>query len=301
MKKVIIPTDFSSNAAKAYPVAAALASKYEASILLYHISSNHLDLLSSIAPGMGGESVTAQFLESEAQEAQNVKSQLEELKSSALFSGIDVEIEVSELGASEPAEKIVSFLNKKEHELIVMGTEGANGFSDSNAETVARHTTIPLLTVKEEVEKFEPKKIVWCTDYRTINQKLCDEVMELKEKFESDVDVLFINTPKQFKDSVYTDREAKRVANRYRLKDVNFVVHNAHDVEKGVFEYASKVNAGLIVLATQGLTGFSLFLYNSFTEDIINHSPIPVYSFNMKPYVHKSHDHNVGVARGFTG
>ena len=301
MKKVIVPTDFSVNAEKAYPIAASLALKYDASVLLYHISSNHLDLLNAISPGVGGIGVTAQFLESEKAELENVNNQLEELKNSPIFSGVTVEFEVAELGASEPAEKIISFLNQKEHEIVVMGTEGANGFSDSNAETVARHTTVPLLTVKEQVDSFNPKKIVWCTDYKTINQTLCNDVMQIQEKYEAEVDVLFINTPKGFKDTVYTDREAKRVANRYGLTNVNFVVHNSHDVEKGVFEYVEKVEAGLIVLATQGLTGFSLFLYSSFTEDIINHSPVPVYSFNMKSYVHKTHDHNVVSARGFTG
>jgi len=299
MKKIIVPTDFSENAEKAYPIAASLALKYKASVLLYHISSNHLDLLGTITPGMIEESVTAQFLESEQQELANVNAQLEALKTSSVFSGATIETEIAELGSSEPAEKIISFLNKKEHEIIVMGTEGANGFSDSNAETVARHTTIPLITVKDEVESFNPKKIVWCTDYKTINQTLCNEVMSLKEKYDSDIDLLFINTPKNFKDTVYTDREAKRIANRYGLKDVNFVVHNSHDVEKGVFEYVEKVNGEMIVLATQGLTGFSLFLYSSFTEDIINHSTVPVYSFNMKPYVHQTHDHN--VAPTFSG
>ncbi len=299
MKKIIVPTDFSENAEKAYPIAASLALKYDASILLYHISSNHLDLLGNIAPGMGGESVTAQFLETEKEELANVNSELEALKSSPVFSGISIETEIAELGSSEPAEKIISFLNKKDHEIIVMGTEGANGFSDSNAETVARHTTIPLMTVKEQVDSFAPKKIVWCTDYRIINQTLCNDVIQLKEKYEAEVDVLFVNTPKNFKDTVYTDREAQRIANRYGLANVNFTVHNSHDVEKGVFEYVEKVDADMIVIATQGLTGFSLFLYSSFTEDIINHSPVPVYSFNMKPYIHQTHDHN--VAPTFSG
>ena len=109
---------FSENAEKAFPIAASLALKYEATVLLYHISSNHLDLLGSISPGMGGASVTAQFLESEKQELANINSQMETLKSLPVFSGISVETEISELGSSEPAEKIISFLNKKEHEII---------------------------------------------------------------------------------------------------------------------------------------------------------------------------------------
>ena len=54
-----------------------------------------------------------------------------------------------------------------------------------------------------------------------------------------------------------------------------------YTIEQGVLNYANAIGADLIAVATHGRTGFSHLLEGSITEDIANHSTLPVISFKI--------------------
>ncbi len=54
-----------------------------------------------------------------------------------------------------------------------------------------------------------------------------------------------------------------------------------YTVEKGVLNFANKIGADLIAVATHGRTGIAHFFEGSISEDIANHAVLPVMTFKI--------------------
>ena len=64
-----------------------------------------------------------------------------------------------------------------------------------------------------------------------------------------------------------------KVRNPDKYNDVN--------IEKGILNYSSSVDADLIGMCTHGRTGFSHFFNGSISEDLVNHTVRPVITFKI--------------------
>ena len=54
-----------------------------------------------------------------------------------------------------------------------------------------------------------------------------------------------------------------------------------YSVEKGIINFANTYGADLIAVATHGRTGLAHFFGGSISEDVANHSTLPVMTFKM--------------------
>jgi len=54
-----------------------------------------------------------------------------------------------------------------------------------------------------------------------------------------------------------------------------------YTIEQGILNYANIIGADLIALATHGRTGLAHFFEGSISEDIANHSVLPVMTFKI--------------------
>jgi nucleotide-binding universal stress UspA family protein len=62
--------------------------------------------------------------------------------------------------------------------------------------------------------------------------------------------------------------------NGEKVKDVTFVSDKT--VEKGIISYAKSVGADLISMSTHARKGWSHMINGSLTEDIANHTELPI-------------------------
>ena len=66
------------------------------------------------------------------------------------------------------------------------------------------------------------------------------------------------------------------------LDNINSVHYiNDYTIEKGILNFANAQGADLIAVATHGRTGLSHFFEGSISEDIANHSALPVMTFKI--------------------
>ena len=63
------------------------------------------------------------------------------------------------------------------------------------------------------------------------------------------------------------------------LNTVNVV--SDYSIEKGILNFANVIGADLIAVATHGRKGLSHFFEGSVSEDIANHSTLPVMTFKI--------------------
>ena len=274
MKRILIPTDFSDHAEYALKVAAQIAKKNNGEIFLLHM----LEL-----PHQAGDSLSSghnipelMFFKNKAIET------LEELMDADYLKGI----EVSEIVTFEKTfEGIINITKKNDIDLVVMGSHGASGFQElfigSNTEKVVRFSDIPVLVVKKEMNNFNIDKFVFASDFCDEIKKPFEKVIEFADRFGSELHLVIINTPSNFRSTDQLEKILNDFVSNYQLKNYSTHIYNDKSTEKGILNYANKVNADLIGISTHGRKGVSHFFNGSVSEDIVNHAKRPVITFKI--------------------
>lgn len=277
MKTILVPVDFSEYSEYALEVAASIAKKQEAEIIVVHM--------------MG---LPESFLtKDEKQEVFNAiyfmkltKQRFEKFLDKDYLNGIEVSQAVKNY-------RIFSELNDvaAEHEadLIVMGSHGTTGFKDifvgSNTEKVVRTSNTPVLVIKNRITDFDIKKAVFVTDFdpETVSSFL--KARHFFKMFHIEPQLLFINVPEKFMSTGEMQRASINYISATNLDDKDLknriIYYNDYTQEKGIFNYCHQVDADLIAIPTHGRRGVAHFFYGSLGEDVANHSKIPVVTFRM--------------------
>jgi nucleotide-binding universal stress UspA family protein len=277
MKKIIVPIDFSEHSEFALEAAASLAKKNNAEILALHM----LEISDAILSHSDREQQTKAIflLELAKKRFQNFldKDYLKGVSLTPIVKHFKVFSEVSEVA--------------KEHEadIIIMGSHGASGVKEflvgSNTERVVRHSDIPVLVIKHNPILMDFEQVVFACDF---TEEAIEPYLKAKSFFNklgSQMHLIYVNTPNEnFKSSPEMEKRIaeflkKADGNIDKMNEVSFVCD--YTVEKGILNYANASGADLISVATHGRTGLFHFFEGSISEDIANHSTLPVMTFRI--------------------
>ncbi|WP_109097281.1 universal stress protein [Aquimarina sp. AU58] len=279
MKKILVPVDFSEYSEYALQVAALLAKQQNAEIIVLHM----LGLSEAV------------LIKNETQEANEAMYYMK-LAEKRFNTFLDKEylkgIKITETVQNY---KIFSEINEVAHEneadLIVMGSHGVSGlreevFIGSNTEKVVRTSDIPVLVIKNPVDNFALKEIVFACDFKIENIKAYHNAMKLFNALDANIHLLYVNLPgEQFRSSDQIEERVKEFlfkADSGNLDMYDKVTYfNDYSVESGVFNYSKKINADIIAIPTHGRRGLAHFFNGSIGEDIANHANKPVITFKI--------------------
>ena len=274
MKKILIPTDFSDNAEFAIKVAAQIARKNDAEIILLHM----LEL-----PQQAGDAIGSGHIIPELMFFKNAAiKKLEDLMDEDYLEGINV----SEIIQFEMAfDGIMKISEKNDVDLIVMGSHGASGFKEmfigSNAEKVVRHSNVPVLIIKKDQPNFNVADFVFASDFTDEIKKPFEKVVEFANRFNSTLHLVMITTPNNFKSTPVSQEIMTNFASNFKINKFETHIYNETNVEKGILGFAESINADLIGMSTHGRKGLSHFFNGSISEDLVNHSSLPVVTFKI--------------------
>lgn len=276
MKKILVPVDFSKYSAYALEVAAAIAKKQQAEIVVVHM--------------MGlTDAVLTRNERREAFKAiyymKMVKKHFEEFLNKDYLKGIKVTDAVHNY-------KIFSELNDVAHQfeadLIVMGSHGSSGFKEifigSNTEKVVRTAEVPVLIIKSPRVRFNPKKGVFACDFLESSIQPYKRAKKIFDKFGVGMELLYINLPGSFQSTLEIEKRimgffqsAGEFSPTESLRKV--VQYSDYSVEDGIFGYSKVSGADIIGLPTHGRVGLAHFFSGSIGEDVANHAELPVMTF----------------------
>ena len=93
--------------------------------------------------------------------------------------------------------------------------------------------------------------------------------------------LLYINTSSGFKSDDEIDEMTTGFLQSLSLENYTVHIRNDKSVEKGILNFAKKVNAGLIGISTHGRSGISHFFNGSISEDLVNHAHRPVLTYKI--------------------
>ncbi|PKG52678.1 MULTISPECIES: universal stress protein [Olleya] len=278
MKKIIVPVDFSDHSNYALESAAILAKKYDAEILALHMLEISETILTKGEADLQAETVF--FLKLAEQRFTDFLQQdfLKDVKVTPIVKHFKVFTEVNEVA--------------KEHnaDLIVMGSHGSSGlkeiFIGSNTEKVVRHSDVPVLVIKNKPTNLSFENVVFASDFSESTVTPYINATKLFDKLGANLHLIYVNTPG---DNFNSTSEMEQIVvnflqkadgNLDKLSEVKYI--SDYTVEKGILNHANVSGANAIAVATHGRKGFTHFLAGSISEDIANHSSLPVVTFKIK-------------------
>jgi nucleotide-binding universal stress UspA family protein len=277
MKKIIVPIDFSDHSESALKSAALFAKKYDSEIYVLHM----LDMQeSSMSESSSYQQQKAVFLlklsEKKLKDFLN-KDYLKDVKIKPIIKHYTVFSEINLIAKEISAD------------LIIMSSHGASGlkefFVGSNTEKVIRYSDVPVLVLKTELKNIDFNDIVLATDFSEESIPAFKKALKTLDFLSARKHILYVNLPNEkFK----TTSEMDAMANNFlleaegnvdRLINVNFVCDKS--IEKGIFNFSNAIGTDLITLITHGRKGLSHVFAGSITEDVSNHSTLPIITFKI--------------------
>lgn len=272
MKKILVPTDFSEYSLKAAKVAAQIAKKTDARLFFLHIVSIPT-YESGVLPYQSGDNIPEGLFI-----LKMVKKKFAELFEQDFLDGVNVAEVLQFDGVYESVTKIAE---KEKIDLIVMGTHGSSGFmSDyfigSNTDKIVRRSTVPVLTVKNEIKDFKINELVFASDFNEKVESAFEKLSGLIELYNPKVHLLRIVTRDDFYYSGPMEERMENFAEKFNLKNYEARVFNAEKVQEGINTFSKKVNADVIAIATHGKKGLARLLNGAMSEDINKSADIPV-------------------------
>ena len=269
IKRILVPTDFSECATKAVDLAIPMARRLGAEVLFLHLYPDPMGSLH--IPSEGGN------IRLSHAELGHIKSELDLLVRRA--ESLDVAAR-GVLVYDRGNESIDDYADSYRVDLIIMGTHGLKGiaewFAGSNAQYVTRHTDVPLLVVKDEVDSSRIRNILFASSFEENVTAPMLFLTELATYFDSTIHLLYVNLAIH---SIELDLARKKMENvSARFPDNKFTINfgETNDEEFAINKAAEKVGADLITLTPHDRDGVLRLFSHSIAENLVNHARMPV-------------------------
>lgn len=284
LNKILIPIDFSNTSKLALEYAANLCKAFDSELHLVHIyKTSTIDVLPNLTTSSASLPNYEGLREMVIEELNAVGEKFSKQNN------IAYNIEVKEGSVSKG---IIASAKDCGADLIVMGTHGVSGFEEffmgSNAYRVVTSSAVPLLTVQEHSDKMGFQNIVLPIDSSQHTRDKVSEVVALAELMGSKVHIAQLM--REDDDTAIMNLKVKQIEEHLDHKSIahQTTVISNENIAEATLEFANKVVPDLIATMTdqENYTGFFI---GEYSQQIVNHSKIPVLSVTP-----------IGIVKGFS-
>ncbi|CAL2082673.1 universal stress protein [Tenacibaculum sp. 190524A05c] len=275
MKRVLVPVDFSNQSENALITAANFAKKFDFELVILHM----LEISNAVVTNNVTTKETIFYLKLIEKKLNEFldKDYLRDIKITPIIKHYKIFSELNELYEEEK----ITF--------VMMGSQGATGFKElfigSNAQKVIRNSDVPVLVIKNKpMHTFE--NAIFACDFSEDSIDAYKKARKFAKRINCKMKMVYVNTPsKSFKSSaemreIVREFFEKAGTSAHHIKDVQYI--SDYTIESGIINFAKNHNADIIAMATHGRKGLAHFFDGSITEDVANHSPLPVLSFKIE-------------------
>ncbi|MDN6279833.1 MAG: universal stress protein [Psychroflexus sp.] len=277
MEHILVPVDFSKPSENALRVAAKLAKKNNAKIHTLHVVELAESLFGSGQFNVDNEEIIF-FMEL-------AKRKFKEFLDKDFLEDIQTD-DIVEVGSTTFA--IEEVVKRNDVDLIVMGSNGVSGIEEvmigSNTEKVVRNSEIPVLVIKQDIEKIDFKKVLFATNFELENVTAYNKAKSFADSFNAQLKMVYINMPgNQFYSTSEIRDHMRKFLNKVEvpLNHENVKIYNDYSIQEGVLNASRDDKFDLIAMPTHGRKGLSHFFNGSIGEDVVNRSNLPVITFKI--------------------
>ncbi|MFQ5847343.1 MAG: universal stress protein [Candidatus Methylomirabilales bacterium] len=289
--RILVPTDFSPAATVACRLAARLALRAEAELILFHALPG-VELVHRL-----GETLAR----TQVEVLEEVRDQLREWLEAAVPAELRRFLTVAcKVKVGEPTPGIAWAAHRSRADLILMATEGRTGLAHlllgSVTEAVLRNVPVPVLALRlgqGDRPLTAVQRILWATDLSPVSEGAWHHALTLADVFGAELLLLHVVRPGGLAGGVETPVPLPAGKQERYLESLeDELARRQHVVEVLGLRARAKVQVGvpaavivaeaeeeqvdLIVMGTRGRTGLSHVLLGSVAEAVIRKAPCPV-------------------------
>lgn len=270
MKKLLVPTDFSDNAANALKYAASLAHGMHAEIVLMH--AMHIPVIDGSTP----VDASSEMLEEQRKASAD--------KLAALAQGIKEDYGVETTWMSDFAfavDLICRSARSEEVDFICMGTKGASNIFEqllgSVTAEVIRKSTRPVLAVPSHAHFEEPGRLAFATDLEDNDAEEIKTFYGLFEEFDPSLFIVHVEVNEKL-GALPGHHSVHKVVDSY--DNIERVEIKSDDVEHGLEDYVEREHIQILGMKRQNRGFFQNMFHRSMTKQLAYHTKIPLMVFH---------------------
>jgi len=273
VKRVMLPYDFSANADKALSHAAFISSLLKAELYVVHVISKS-ELVDIILPILK--------LKTDKVVVNLVNDRLTEVcaKIKKNF-GVSPKSIVS---TGNITSELVNLAKENKIDLVVMGTQGKNSKSDlflgSNAYRLITKSPIPVMTIKDNVNKKGYSNILLPIDLSTHSRQKVNYTIAMARIFGAKITILGLYNESEksdkFKLEVVLD-QIERYCDKQKVSFDSFLDKTHHRVSKTT-SFARKHKCDLIITMTDAELEGARGILSTYDHELVHTSKTPVIS-----------------------
>ena len=274
IEKILVPIDFSETSMLAIEHAAFTAQLFKAELVLLHVIEKHFEKFNIVVPELRVESPSGMTnaVEKRLEDvAQNIRTKYG-VKSTCSTTDGNIFTEV------------ISISKEHKTDLVIMGTHGASGFVEffvgSNTFKVASQSECPVISIQAQAKRLGFKDIVLPIDLSAHSRQKVHHAIVMAKHFSSIIHLVGLEDSKD-------ESELKKL-HQHMDQIEEFITKNelacikkflpATNQAKMTIDYATEINADLIIIMTDQDENLSGRLLGSYAQQIVNHSKTPVMS-----------------------
>lgn len=252
MKKLLVLTDFTANAAHAEAAALQLAVKLGDGILLYH-TLPYVPLIPSDSGGPYVAETTSILFEDSKERLMQEADQLREI--AVMNPGSEVSIEERN-GEGSLSDLIADLTADPAIEMVVMGARSGGALehllSGSDTTAVIRKALKPVLVIPGRGEWKIPQKVVFATDFGTADIPAVSFLQDLSARLNAGLAIVHVIPPGEVITEISAEVAFRKYLDRHQL---NFQQVFAGDVHQGLQKYGARQDAAVLAM-THGRHSF---------------------------------------------
>jgi len=264
MKHILVPLDFSPGALHAADVAIALAQKAGATVCFFHAVVNDPHVHSQ--PERDDESSVG-----------HARIAMTQLIDKAEQEGV---LATSLLTFDDAQTSIEQYVKTYEIDLVVLGSQVK--VSSTGLEFLRLISGVPVLAIKNNGAEFNPRKILFASDFKTEWIKPFGMITELAALYETTVDLVYVSTPYHFVATREVYSKMKGFMQSFGRVNYKPHVYNALIEEVGIEEFAEDNKVDLICMTTRGHSALQKLFMPSVAEGVLKNQEKPMLIVNIK-------------------
>jgi nucleotide-binding universal stress UspA family protein len=287
MKRILVPTDFTEQSENALEFAYQIAKKIKGEIELLHVldvpdkdqfgGMDNIQVSGEMSGGGGMDDVFFIKL------LEKTRERFDEITSRPEYGDVRI---FAKMQTGTPYKNISRETEKGRIDMVIMGTSGITNWEEafvgSVADRVVRHAKCPVFTIQNRVDVNKIKNIAYASDFKFNHKHLVELVMDIGELLSARIHLVIINTPSNFRNDKDNYAVLRSFAEDNKFKNYELHVYNHEEEEDGIICFSENFKMDMIVMATEGKTGFSRLLEGSIAEDVVNYSKIPVLTYKTE-------------------
>lgn len=276
MKRILVPVDFSDTSTHALEIAAQIAKRQQAEIIVLHMLGLSEAVLSK----------------NEIQEYEEARYYMELAKKRFILfldKSYLKNVRIRKIVQNYKIFKEFNALAQEQKiDLIVMGSHGTSGISEvlvgSNTEKVVRTSNVPVLVVKMQNPDFKIEKVLFACDFSEDAILAFKNIQAFTDSFSAKLELIYINTPYySFKSTDEIEEKISKFLLKTNDASPKVVIYDDYTIEQGLLNYSKKGGFDLLAIPTHGRKPISHFLLGSRSigEDVANHANLPVLTIKI--------------------